>query len=95
VGAGTPGLKLCSLQLTASEEKSRSRASAVRLRALAASDPPNHTPERKRGNRSRFDQARNQLIADDVVHLIQEGRFPLVLTLKTGNLDILAGLVAG
>jgi hypothetical protein len=67
----------------------------VRLRALAASDPPNRTPELKRGNRSRFDQAGNQLIADDVVYLIQEGRFRLVRTWKTGNLDIIAGLVAG
>lgn len=40
------------------------------------------------------DEARNQLIRDDVVAAVQEGRFPLVLTERTDHLARLAVLLA-
>lgn len=68
------------------------RPTAFQASGQVAAEPRPQLPELYR--QLSGDEARNQMIRDDVVAAVREGRFPLVLTERTDHLTRLAELLA-
>jgi superfamily II DNA or RNA helicase/very-short-patch-repair endonuclease len=60
------------------------------FRALTPSEPDPRTEFQKLYDALRCDEARNQMICDDVISALRDGRSPLLLTERTEHLQLLA-----